>query len=86
MPTTTPWPGVDTDNNAGSCATTCVCALATMYFGRVHHHKYITARGQELYGKALISLNHELQDLQSGMSLSVVTSAMILEIYEVAHF
>lgn len=54
-----------------------------MYFGRVHHQKYITVRGQDLYGQALISLNHDLQDTQSGLSLSVVTSAMVLELYEV---
>ncbi|KFY42438.1 hypothetical protein V495_04523 [Pseudogymnoascus sp. VKM F-4514 (FW-929)] len=86
IPASSPWPGVDTDNNAASCATTCVRALATMYFGRVHHQKYTTTRGQELYGKALVSLNHELQDPQSGMSLSTVTSAMILEIYELVSF
>lgn len=54
-----------------------------MYFGRVHHQKHITMRGQGFYGQALRSLGHDLQDTHSGLSLSVVTSAMILELYEV---
>jgi hypothetical protein len=57
-----------------------------MYFGRVHRQKHITLRGQDLYGQALISLNHDLQNLQSGLSLSVVTSAIALELYEVIIF
>jgi hypothetical protein len=84
FPVTTPWPHLHADDNASS-AIIGIHALATMYFGRVHHQKYITARGQDLYGQALISLNHDLQDTQSGLSLSVVTSAMVLELYEVNH-
>ncbi|KFY84556.1 hypothetical protein V500_09201 [Pseudogymnoascus sp. VKM F-4518 (FW-2643)] len=54
IPATTPWPGLNTDNNAASSVIPCVRALATMYFGRVHHQNYITVRGQELYSKALL--------------------------------
>ncbi len=39
--------------------------------------------GYDLYGQALISLNTDIQDAETAWSLSVVKSAMVLELYEV---
>jgi hypothetical protein len=86
IPLATPWPHLDAENDSPSSSITCIHALATMYFGRTHRQKDITLRGQDLYGQALISLNHDLQNTQSGLSLSAVTSALVLELYEVNHF
>lgn len=88
IPITTPlWPHhPQAEDSASVSGTISLHALATMYFGRVHHQNFITVRGQALYGQALLSLNRDLQDTQGGLSLSVVISAMVLELYEVGQF
>lgn len=84
MPASTNWPNY-TNDSASSSVMLCTKALATLYFGRFHHRKDITMHGQDLYGQALISLNQDLQDRKSGLSLSVLTSAVVLELYEASH-
>jgi hypothetical protein len=58
-------------------------ALCTAYFGRMHGQRKIMSTSYVLYGNALRSLNKDLQDPDKAWNLSVLTSAISLEIYEV---
>ncbi|PVH85150.1 hypothetical protein DL98DRAFT_651045 [Cadophora sp. DSE1049] len=61
-------------------------ALGALYFGRIHHQDEIASRGHELYGQALVALNRDLQDDKMAWSISVIKSAMALELYELFAF
>ena len=63
-----------------------VQALGALYFGRIHRQDEIASRGHKLYGQALIALNWDLQDGKTAWSISVIKSAMALELYEVCCF
>ncbi len=63
-----------------------VRALAAIYFGTIHRQDAIADRGHELYGQALVALNRDLQDNERAWSLTVLTSVMTLEFFEVRLF
>lgn len=84
IPAPTPWLHLHAEDASSVSAQLSVRALSTLFFGRTHHQRDITARGFHLYGQALVSLNRDLQDSTKGWSLSVVKSAMALELYEVS--
>ncbi|KAG4422536.1 hypothetical protein IFR04_004305 [Cadophora malorum] len=63
-----------------------VQALGALYFGRIHRQDEIASRGHKLYGQALIALNWDLQDGKTAWSISVIKSAMALELYELIAF
>jgi len=58
-------------------------ALCTAYFGRMHGQRKIMSTSYVLYGNVLRSLNKDLQDPDKAWNLSVLTSAISLEVYEV---
>ncbi|KUJ11340.1 uncharacterized protein LY89DRAFT_786952 [Mollisia scopiformis] len=82
IPVVTPWLRLHAEDTSSASAQLSTRALSTVFFGRTHYQHNITARGYNLYGQALISLNQDLQDSKKGQSLSVVKTAMALELYE----
>lgn len=78
-----PWLRLHAEEVSSRSAKVCIRALGSVYFGRVHHQKYITDRGNKLYGQALIALNDDLRTEEKAWSVPVVRSAMVLELYEV---
>jgi hypothetical protein len=84
MPITTPWLHLHAEDVSSVSAQLSIRALSTTFFGKAHHQRDITARGYNLYGQALVSLNRDLQDSKKGWSMSVLKSAMVLELYEVS--
>lgn len=84
IPVRTPWLHLHAEDASSKTAQLSVRALSTTFFGRIHHQKDITVRGYDLYGRALLSLNQDLQDPRKGWSMSVMKSAMALELYEVS--
>lgn len=84
MPVTTPWLHLHAEDASSASTQLSVRALSTTFFGKTHHQRDITARGYILYGQALVSLNRDLQDAKKGWSMSLLKSAMVLELYEVS--
>lgn len=68
------------------CAQTSIRALSAAYFEKIHVVHMAARQSSRLYGKALVTLNHELQDEKRSLSKSVLVSAISLELYEVSHF
>jgi hypothetical protein len=58
-------------------------ALSTAYFGRMHGQRKVMSTSYVYYGNALRSLNKDLQNPDRAWNLSIMTSAMSLQIYEV---
>jgi hypothetical protein len=79
-----PWLQLHAEDPA-SCAQMSIRALSAVYFGRIHHMDETTDRGSELYGKALVSLNCDLGDSDKAWSISVLKSAITLELYEASN-
>ena len=65
---------------------TSVKCLAAAYFGRMHKQPAILAYGAQLYGEALRLLNQNLEDAEQAYSLQILTSTMILQVYEFIGF
>ncbi|KAE8445894.1 hypothetical protein EG329_012673 [Mollisiaceae sp. DMI_Dod_QoI] len=80
------WMRHHAEDHSSSSGPVCVRALGTLFFGRAHCQQDITTMGYDLYGQALISLNTDIQDAETAWSLSVVKSAMVLELYEMIAF
>jgi hypothetical protein len=78
-----PWMLNQAKNITSVTAQNCILALGKVYFGRMHRRQDIISQGFVIYGDALKSLNHDLEDEENACSLSVLTSAMTLQIYEV---
>jgi hypothetical protein len=79
-----PWLKLHAEDPA-SCAQMSIRALGAVYFGRMHHLEETTDRGSVLYGKALVNLNRDLEDSDKAWSMSVLKSAITLELYEVSN-
>ncbi|KAG4436326.1 hypothetical protein IFR05_008179 [Cadophora sp. M221] len=77
-----PWMREHAEDTASVSAQTSIRALGALYFGKLHRLKDIADRSHNFYGKALVALNSDLQQAEKAWSLSVVKSAMILELYE----
>ena len=58
-------------------------ALGAVYFGRMHRQEDAMSRGILNYAKALKHLNEDIQDSDKAFSVSVLSSAITLEAYEV---
>jgi hypothetical protein len=67
-----------------SLAQLSIRALSLAYFGRIHHQKDIMDQGVLIYGKALRHLNEVLQDYEKACSLTILSSVLTLEAYEVS--
>jgi len=67
------------------CARMSIRALSAVYFGRVHHLHKTTTQGFEYYIEALKNLNHSLRQSEDASSITVVKSAIVLELYEVSY-
>jgi hypothetical protein len=67
-----------------SLAQLSIRALSLTYFGHIHRQKNIMEQGILVYCKALRHLNEILQDWKKACSLSVLSSVIILEAYEVS--
>lgn len=61
-----------------------IYALGATYFGRIHRQEDIISQGMGMYNQALRYLNKELQDPEKALSISVLSSAITLEVYEVS--
>jgi hypothetical protein len=59
-----------------------ILALSKVYFGRINKRQDVMRQGVVLYGQALRSLRRDLQDEEKAWSLSVLTSSMTLQLYE----
>lgn len=60
-------------------------ALSSIYFGRIHHLEDVLKQGFLWYGNALRCLSNDLQDSEKARSLSTLSSATMLQIYEVRY-
>jgi hypothetical protein len=58
--------------------------LSAAYFCRMHRQQEIMDRGTLIYSQALRHLNKDLRDGKNAYSLSVLSSAITLEAYEVS--
>jgi hypothetical protein len=72
-------------NTTSSVAQRSIRALSAAYFGRIHRQEDILNQGVLNYGKALRLLNEDLQDPDKAFSAFVLSSAIILEAYEVSY-
>ena len=79
----TPWMRVQAENTQSLTAQNSILALSKVYFGRMHRRQDIVGQSFATYGDALKNLNRDLQDEEKAWSLSVLTSAMTLLIFEV---
>ncbi|KAH7354671.1 hypothetical protein BKA65DRAFT_548761 [Rhexocercosporidium sp. MPI-PUGE-AT-0058] len=77
-----PWMRLHAEDRASLSAQMSIRALGALYFGKLHHLNNVADRSHGFYGKALVALNSDLQQAEKAWSLSVVKSAMILELYE----
>ena len=59
-------------------------ALATTYFGKMHHDDELIRYGGIWYGKALTGLSNDLGQADSAWSTSVLLSTVALTLYEVS--
>lgn len=85
MPTVSkPWMQGQAEDTTSLTAQNSILALSRVYFGRMHQQQDIISQGFELYGQALKNLNSDLQEEEKAWSLSVLTSAMTLQLYEVS--
>jgi hypothetical protein len=82
----TPWMRLQAEDTTSLTAQKSILALSKVYFGRMHRQQEIISEGFALYGDALRHLNQDLHDEEKAWSLSVLLSAMSLEIYEVSQF
>ena len=78
-----PWMRLHAGDTSSSVAQLSTRALGLAYFGKMHHQPELAHRAAEVYGKALKNLNQDLQDSEKSWSLSVLKSAITLELYEV---
>lgn len=80
------WLQVHAESIKSPAAQHSIVALSSLYFGRKHHREDILNRGIQSYGKALKSLNEELRDPEKCVSVSALSSASVLQVYEVRYF
>jgi hypothetical protein len=59
-------------------------ALSTAYFGRIHRQEDVMNRGALMYGNALRHLIEDLEDCEKACSLSILSSVITLQTYEVS--
>ena len=79
----TPWMRVQAENTQSLTAQNSILALSKVYFGRMHRRQDIFGQSFAIYGDALKNLNRDLHDEEKAWSLSVLSSAMTLLIFEV---
>lgn len=84
LPNPSPWLKIHAQDPSPSSQMS-IRALGAVYFGKAHRLNGTTAHSLELYSKALVNLNHDLRDSEHASSISVLKSAMTLELYEVSH-
>lgn len=77
------WLRSHAEDSGSAAAQDSLRALSTAYFGRMHGQRKVMSASYVLYGNALRSLNKDLQHSDKAWDLSVMTSALSLEIYEV---
>lgn len=82
-PYTDPWMKRQAEDTTSVTAQSSILALSKVYFGRMHHQQNIVKQGFLQYGEALQNLNKDLRDEEKAWTLSTLTSAMTLGIYEV---
>ncbi|KAE9373024.1 hypothetical protein N431DRAFT_503803 [Stipitochalara longipes BDJ] len=85
IPNSTPWLELHAEDPS-PCAQMSIRALSAVYFGRVHHLDKTTAQGFEYYIDALRTLNHSLRHAKHATSITVIKSAIALELYEFIAF
>ena len=77
------WAAAGTNSSDPANVTTLsVRCLAATFFGRMRKDQRITKYGSMMYGKALTALNQDIRDPEKAFDHQVLTSTMVLEIYE----
>jgi hypothetical protein len=78
-----PWLALHAEDPS-PCAQMSIRALGAVYFGRMHRNEVITTRSFGYYTSALRSLNENLENHENAASMTVLNSAINLELYEVS--
>jgi hypothetical protein len=81
-----PWMRTHAKDSTSLTAQHSLLALSSIYFGRLHHREDILNRGSLRYSNALRCLSQDLQDSEKTWSLSVLSSATMLQIFEVRYY
>ncbi|TGO72933.1 hypothetical protein BELL_0406g00040 [Botrytis elliptica] len=76
------WMRTQANDSTSPTAKHSLLALSSIYFGRIHHLEDILKQGSRWYCNALRCLSKDLQDSEKAWSLSVLSSASMLQIYE----